>query len=152
MTRYAPPAPMQANPEALRRAAQLLIDAKAPLIIADMFGRKPEAMASLVELAELLAVPVIDKGNRMNFPNNHPLDVTDGARELLEKADVILGLDVVDLYGSLTRVNRTTRVSEYVTGAAKIIHVTMADMLVRSWCGDYQVLQAVDVPDRKSVV
>ena len=146
VTRYAPPAPMQANPEALRRAAQLLVEAKAPLIIADMFGRKPEAMASLVELAELLAIPVIDKGNRMNFPNNHLLDVTDGAKELLERADVILGLDVVDLYGSLTRVNRTTRVSEYVTGSAKIIHVTLADMLVRSWCGDYQVLQAVDVP------
>jgi acetolactate synthase-1/2/3 large subunit len=146
VSRYAPPAPMQANPEALRRAAQLLVEAKAPLIVADMFGRMPEAMASLVGLAELLAIPVIDKGNRMNFPNGHPLDVTDGAKELLEKADVILGLDVVDLYGSLTRVNRTTRVSEYVTGPAKIIHVTLADMLVRSWCGDYQVLQAVDVP------
>ncbi|HEX9445677.1 MAG TPA: thiamine pyrophosphate-dependent enzyme, partial [Candidatus Binatia bacterium] len=144
--RYAPPAPTQANPEALRRAAKLLVEAKAPLIIADMYGRNAGAMQSLVELAELLAIPVVDKGNRMNFPNNHPLDVTDGARELLEKADVILALDVVDLYGSLTRVNRTTRVSEYVTGAAKIIHITLADMLVRSWCGDYQVLQAVDVP------
>jgi acetolactate synthase-1/2/3 large subunit len=146
VSRYAPPAPMQANPEALRHAAKLLVEAKAPLIIADMYGRNSEAMSSLVELAELLSIPVVDKGNRMNFPNNHPLDVTDGARELLEKADVILGLDVVDLYGSLTRVNRTTRVSEYVTGPAKIIHITLADMLIRSWCGDCQVLQAVDVP------
>ena len=31
-------------------------------------------------------------------------------------------------------------------GPAKIIHITLSDMLVRSWCGDYQVLQAVDVP------
>ncbi|HEY6198658.1 MAG TPA: thiamine pyrophosphate-dependent enzyme [Candidatus Binatia bacterium] len=146
VTRYEPPAPMQGNPEAMKRAAKLLVEAQAPLIIADMYNRNGAAMKSLVEFAELLAIPVVDKGNRMNFPNNHPLDVTDGARELLEKADVILALDVIDLYGSLTRVNRTTRVSEYVTGNAKIIHITMADMLVRSWCGDYQVLQAVDVP------
>jgi thiamine pyrophosphate-dependent acetolactate synthase large subunit-like protein len=147
VSRFSPPAPMQANPEALRRAARLLVEARSPLIIADCLGRNPKAVASLVELAELLAIPVVDKGNRFNFPNTHPLDVTDGARELLQKADVILALDVLDLYGSLTAVNRTTRVSEYVTSpSVKIIHVSMNDMLVRSWAADYQVLQAVDVP------
>ena len=147
MSRFAPPAPMQGNPEALRRAAELLVNAKSPLIIADYLGRNPKTVSSLVELAELLAVPVVDKGSRYNFPNGHPLDVTDGARELLQKADVILALDVPDLYGSLTTVNRTTRVSEYVTGpSTKIIHISMNDMLVRSWAQDYHVLQPVDVP------
>src|ERR1051326_9274926 len=89
VTRYEPPAPMQGNPEAMKRAAKLLVEAQAPLIIADMYDRNGAAMKSLVELAELLAIPVVDKGNRMNFPNNHPLDVTDGARELLEQADGI---------------------------------------------------------------
>jgi thiamine pyrophosphate-dependent acetolactate synthase large subunit-like protein len=147
VSRFLPPAPMQANPEALRRAAELLVGAKAPLIIADYMGRNPGAVAVLVELAELLAIPVIDKGARFNFPNMHPLDVTDGGRELLKKADVILALDVPDLYGSLTAVNRTTRVCEYVTQpGAQIIHISMNDMLVRSWVADYQSLQAVDVP------
>ncbi|MFQ5683916.1 MAG: thiamine pyrophosphate-binding protein [Candidatus Binatia bacterium] len=145
--RFAPPAPVQANPEALRRAAEILVEAKSPLIIADCMGRHPKAVSSLMELAELLAIPVMDKGNRFNFPNTHPLDVTGGTREVLQKADVILALDVLDLYGSLTTVNRTTRVCEYITDSSlKIIHISMNDMLVRSWAEDYQVLQAVDVP------
>ncbi len=147
VTRFSPPAPMQANPEALRRAAQLLVEAKAPLIIADRLGRNPKTVASLVELAELLAIPVMDKGGRFNFPNTHPLDITGGVRELLQKADVVLALDVMDLYGALTEVNRMTRVSEYITSpSVKIVHISMNDMLVRSWAADYQVLQAVDVP------
>lgn len=147
VSRFSPPAPMQGNPEAMQKAARLLVEAKSPLIVADLLGRNPKAVPSLVELAELLAIPVIDKGNRFSFPNTHPLDVTGGARELLQKADVILGLDVLDLFGSMTTVSKSTRFSEYVSGpGVKIIHISMNDMLVRSWCGDYQVLQPVDVP------
>ncbi|MGH7834162.1 MAG: thiamine pyrophosphate-binding protein [Candidatus Binatia bacterium] len=147
VSRFAPPGPVQANPEALRRAAQMLVNAKAPIIIADYLGRNPGAVASLIELAELLGIPVVDKGNRYNFPSDHPLDVTDGARELLQKADVILGLDVLDIYGSLTTVSKQTRNCEYVISpSAKIIHVSMNDMLVRSWAGECQVLQPLDVP------
>ncbi|HWP57904.1 MAG TPA: thiamine pyrophosphate-dependent enzyme [Candidatus Acidoferrales bacterium] len=147
VSRFAPPAPMQGNPEALRRAAKLLVEARAPIIVADYLGRNPKAVPSLIELAELLAIPVIDKGNRFNFPSNHPLDVTDGARELLERADVILGLDVMDLYGSLTTVSKQTRACEYIINpAARIIHISMNDMLVRSWASEVQVLQAVDTP------
>jgi acetolactate synthase I/II/III large subunit len=147
LSRFAPPAPMQANPDALRRAAELLVGAKSPLIVADLLGRNPASVASLIELAEFLAIPVIDKGNRFNFPSTHPLDATGGEQELLEKADVIMALDVLDLYGSLTRVSKRTRACEYVTQpSVKIIHISMNDMLVRSWAADVQVLQAVDIP------
>jgi len=147
VSRYAPPAPAQANPEALRQAAQLLINAQTPLIIADTLGRNPKTVPALVELAELLGMPVIDKGARFNFPTTHPLDVTDGARDLLQKADVILALDVADLFGSLTTVSKQTRNCEYVTSpAVKLINISMHDMLVHSWAGDYQALQAVDLP------
>ncbi|MBI2089399.1 MAG: thiamine pyrophosphate-binding protein [Deltaproteobacteria bacterium] len=147
VSRFAPPASMQANPEALRRAAELLVGARSPLIVADLLGRHPKSVAALIELAELLAVPVIDKGNRFNFPTTHPLDVTGAAQELLQRADVILALDVLDLYGSLTRVSKRTRACEYVTQpSVKIIHISMNDMLVRSWAADVQVLQPVDVP------
>jgi acetolactate synthase I/II/III large subunit len=147
MSRFAPPAPVQANPEALRRAAQLLVNAQAPLIIADTLGRNPKTVPALVELAEALGVPVVDKGARFNFPTTHPLDATDGARDLLKKADVILALDVADLFGSLTTVSKQTRDCEYVTSpAVKLISISMHDMLVHSWAGDYQALQALDVP------
>jgi thiamine pyrophosphate-dependent acetolactate synthase large subunit-like protein len=147
VSRFAAPAPMQANPEALRRSAQLLVEAKAPIIIADYLGRNPKTVAALIELAELLGIGVIDKGNRYNFPSNHSLDVTDGAGELLKRADVILALDVLDIYGSLTTVSKQTRACEYVISpSAKIIHISMNDMLVRSWSGECQVLQPIDVP------
>lgn len=146
VSRFAPPAPMQADPEALRRAAELLVGARSPLIIADFFGRNHKALPSLVKLAELLAIPVIDKGGRFNFPNNHPLDATGDAGEVLAQADVILALDVQDLYGSLVKTNRTKRLKAYVTKpSAQIIHITLNDMLVRSWAQDYHCLQAVDV-------
>jgi acetolactate synthase-1/2/3 large subunit len=145
--RYAPPAPMQVNSEALRHAAELLVNAQAPLIIADTLGRNPKTVPALIALAELLAVPVVDKGARFNFPTTHPLDATDGARELLKQADVILSLDVADLYGSLTTVSKQTRACEYITSpGVKLISISMNDMLVHSWAGDYHALQALDLP------
>jgi thiamine pyrophosphate-dependent acetolactate synthase large subunit-like protein len=145
--RYAPPAPMQVNSEALRHAAELLVNAQAPLIIADTLGRNPKTVPALIALAELLAVPVVDKGARFNFPTTHPLDATDGARDLLKQADVILALDVADLYGSLTTVSKQTRACEYVTSpGVKLISISMNDMLVHSWAGDYHALQALDLP------
>jgi acetolactate synthase-1/2/3 large subunit len=147
ISRYAPPAPVQANPVELKRAAELLVNAQMPLIIADSLGRNPQTVPALVELAELLAIPVIDKGARFNFPTTHALDVTDGAKEILPKADVILALDVADLYGSLTTVSKQTRDCVYVTSpSVKIITISMHDMLVRSWAGDYQALQPTDIP------
>ncbi len=144
---YAPPAPPQAHPEALERAAALLVGAAQPVIIADLVGRHPEAVASLVELAELLAIPVIDRGGRFNMPNTHPLNLTDAAGELLPSADVILALDVLDLYGALGQVDKATRLYQAGTAAgAQIIHITMGDLFVRSWAADYERLQAVDVP------
>ncbi len=62
VNRYSAPAPTQANPEALRKAAELLVNAQAPLIIADSLGRNPKSVPALIGLAELLAVPVVDKG------------------------------------------------------------------------------------------
>ncbi len=145
--RYGAPAPMQANPEALRRAAEMLVNAQTPLIIADTLGRNPKTVPALIELAELLAIPVIDKGARFNFSTVHPLDVTDGARDLLPKVDVLLALDVGDIFGAITTVSKQTRNSGYLTSpGVKIIGISMSDMLVHSWANDYQALQAVDVP------
>ncbi len=147
VSRFAPPAPVQANPEALRRAAELLVGAQHPLIIADFLGRNPKSVGLLIELAELLAVPVIDKGSRFNFPNTHPLDIAGGARDFLRKADFILALDVPDLYGSLTTVSKQTRQTDYQTNPdVKIAHISLNDMLVHSWTADCQFLQPVDVP------
>lgn len=152
ISRFRVSAPVQAHQESLHQAAALLLKAKFPLIIAHNFGRNQGAVEALIELAELLAIPVIDrvvgrKNLGFNFPNNHPLDVTGEEKAFLEKADVILGLDMTDLYGALVKVNKMTRVSEYVISSkAKIIHISMNDVRIHSWAADYGSLQAVDVP------
>jgi thiamine pyrophosphate-dependent acetolactate synthase large subunit-like protein len=47
---------------ALRRAAELLVLAERPVVIADYLGRNPKSVEALVQLAELLALPVLDRG------------------------------------------------------------------------------------------
>lgn len=147
LSRYSPPSPAQADPEALRAAASLLVQAEAPIIIADHVGRNPDGISSLIELAELLSIPVLDKGGRFNFPNNHSLDVTGGANAFLKKADVILALDVQDLQGAIASIDKGTRQKKYAVGdSAKIIHISMNDMLIHSWANDYHFMEPVDVP------
>ncbi len=147
LTRYAPPASPQAHPEALECAADLLSHANYPVIIADLMGRHPGAVDSLIELAELLACPVIDRGGRFNFPNTHPLHFTDAADEVLPQADVVLALDVLDLFGALGRVDKATRLFQpAIAPQTQIIHMTMGDMFVRSWASDYERLPTVDLP------
>jgi acetolactate synthase I/II/III large subunit len=144
---YAPPSPMAANLDAVQQAAAWLVSAEHPVIIADAVGRRPEAVHALVELAEALAIPVLDHGARFNMPNTHPLDCTGAEAELLPQADVVLALDVVDLFRALTRLDRQTRTLQpLVSDGAKIIHISLADFAIRSWASDYQRLHRVDLP------
>ncbi len=72
-----------------RRAAA---HAKSPVIVAETSGRDPEAFAALVELADLLAIPVINgRANAYaNFPTDHPLYLGMGNYKALEDADLVL--------------------------------------------------------------
>ncbi|HEV2439270.1 MAG TPA: thiamine pyrophosphate-dependent enzyme [bacterium] len=147
--RFAPPSRVQADAAALDRAAALLRAAERPVIVAQYAGRAPAAVDALVRIAEALGAPVIDlfEHGRFNFPSTHRLDLTDSPREVLASADVVLALDVVDLYGTFSRLDRLTRVSETVLPeTAKVIHITMADAGIRSWVTHYQRLAPVDVP------
>ncbi len=149
VTRYAPPSAVQADASALDRAASLLRAAERPVIIAQYLGRNPAAVADLVRLAERLAAPVIDlfEHGRFNFPSTHPLDLRGAEGELLASADVVLGLDVLDLHGALARADRLTRRSEPILPeSAKVIHITLSELGVRSWVTSYQRLAPTDVP------
>ena len=145
--RYRPPAPLQAEPDTIKEAAQLLARAERPLIIADYMGRNPESVNHLVELVDLLSIPVIDRGARHNFPNTHPCDLTGREKAMVEKADVILGLDVMDLYGALVRYDEKTKSSKLAMApGCKVIHVSLADLAIRSWSTEVMELAPVDLP------
>src|SRR5688572_27031477 len=146
-SRFRPPAPLQAESDSIKEAARLLSSAQSPVIIADYVGRNNDAVLSLVELADLLSIPVIDLGARLNFPNTHSLNLTGRNRELIANADVILGLDVTDLFGALVRQDPATHATVPATKAGcKVIHVTLADISMRGWTSDFQELAPVDVP------
>jgi hypothetical protein len=66
--RYGPPTPLAASPEAVQQAAEWLVGAEHPVIVADAVGRHPDAVRTLIELAELLAIPVLDHGARFSMP------------------------------------------------------------------------------------
>ncbi|MBI4320117.1 MAG: thiamine pyrophosphate-binding protein [Chloroflexi bacterium] len=145
--RYAPPAPLAPNIEALQQASRILVNAQSPLIVADTVGRNPGAARALVELAEALGAPVLDRGGRYNFPTAHPLNLTGLEQEMARQADVVLALDVTDLFGALGKVDKATRVFESaLRPEARVIHISLGDLLARSWSSDFQRLPAVDVP------
>src|SRR5215472_2701554 len=99
--RYVPTAPPQGDMNAVREAARLLAAAERPLIIADKYARTPEGVKLLVQLAETLQAPVIDQKSRMNFPNTHHLFQNSDGQALLKNADVVLGLELSDYWGTV---------------------------------------------------
>ena len=88
-------APAFPNGEAVEELASLLADAENPLIITSSAGRDPKAWSALGDFAERYAIPVIQYRNRyMSIPSNHPMNLGYELSPLLEKADVILAVDV----------------------------------------------------------
>ena len=133
-------APPQGDSGAVAEAARLLVAAENPLLIADRLARTPAGVARLIELAETLQAPVIDQGGRMNFPSRHPLNHSGRARELVSNADVILGLELTDFWGTIHSFrDQLQRTSRPITAeGVKLISVTVGDLYVK---GNYQDLQ-----------
>src|SRR5580704_11027446 len=73
------PAPRAARTVAadadVEAAARLLADARHPVLATETAGRDPTAFAALVELAELLAIGVVEPQSAVcaSFPRSHPL-------------------------------------------------------------------------------
>ncbi len=139
-------APLQADTAGLEQAVDWLAAARRPVILADTVGRSPVGAAALRELAELLKAPVADFEGRFNFPSTHPLDATGVVPDLLRKADVVFAVDVVDLWGALRAVGAKRKPTSYAPPVdARVISLSVSELLVRSWASDYQRLQPVDL-------
>ena len=75
----------------MAEVARLLVAAENPVLVTDRVARTPAGLAGMIELAELLQAPVIDRNGRMNFPTRHPLNQTERAGAVIGTADVIAG-------------------------------------------------------------
>src|SRR5262245_18846555 len=149
VTRTAPP---QGDSGAVAEAAKLLVAAQTPVIIADRAARTAAGMKYLVELAEALQAPVIDQGGRMNFPSRHPLNQSGRGRGLIADADVILGLELTDFWGSVNAYrDQLERSSRRITKTgAKLISITAGDLYMKSNYQDFERYPEVDIAMARS--
>ncbi len=131
LDRFAVPTPPAARPEDLDELAEQLRTARLPLLVAGYAGDTPEGFTALVELAELLAAPVLDVGPRLNFPTDHELWAA-GMPERLAGADLVVLVDVDDPLGALAGAMEGVR--------APVVAVSPGHLRVRSWAQDYQSL------------
>lgn len=138
--------PPQGDEGSVREAALLLAAAENPVIVADRYAHTPAALPLLVELAELLQAPVIDTATRMNFPNTHYLNHSDD-RGLIASADLILALEVTDLWGMTHRLlDIVGRPWQSVTQPeCKIVSIGTGDLLIKANYQDFQRYAAADI-------
>jgi len=139
-------APPAGDPNAVREAARLLAKADNPVIVVDRVGRTPAGVKHLVELAEALNAPVIDQLGRMNMPNNHYLYQLGGGR-LIEQADVILGLELTDFWGTVNNSDDSVEMAQVYRPKAgsRLISIGMGDLYIRANYQDFERYQQVDL-------
>jgi thiamine pyrophosphate-dependent acetolactate synthase large subunit-like protein len=149
VARYKPAAPPQAPIAAVEAVAELLANAKNPLILMGRGSRSRADWDRRVELAEMTGASVMTSiRERSIFPTDHPLHVvppfywlSPTAKEVVKTADVILSLDWVDLNGLLLQITRNTGAVQ-----SRIAHVSLDSTLHNGWSMDYFGLPPADVP------
>jgi acetolactate synthase-1/2/3 large subunit len=142
--RLPPPSAIGADPEALRRLAEMLVASERPVMIPGFAGRDPVAFGQLVDLAELLAIGVVDTDIRLNFPNRHHLNVT-GSRAL-EEADLVFFVDVKDMGKATQELDSTTRtITSRIAGGARVVDLGFNHVSISSWSHDFAALHETDL-------
>jgi acetolactate synthase I/II/III large subunit len=126
---------------AVAEVAKLLVAAESPIILAGRTARTAEGMKLMAELAETLQAPV--QGGNRNLPNRHPLN---GGGNIAN-ADVILGLQVDDLWGSLHnfRDQQHRSYRSLTRPGAKVVSISSGDLYIKSNYQDFQRYAEVDV-------
>jgi acetolactate synthase I/II/III large subunit len=141
------PEPPQGDSGSVTETARLLVAAENPVIVADRAARTPIGLARLIELAETLQAPVVDRNGRMNFPTRHPLNQTERSRQVISSADVILGLELTDFFGVVHGYEGEveTRAQSIIKPDTKLISINSNDLYLKSNYQDFERYQAVDV-------
>ena len=86
------PPTTQALAADVTKVAALIAQAKCPVIVTESAGRDPDAVAALIEFAELMAIPVIEgrAAAYANFPKSHPLHLGTNITALHKEVDLAL--------------------------------------------------------------
>jgi thiamine pyrophosphate-dependent acetolactate synthase large subunit-like protein len=89
---------------------------------------------------------VIDQNSRMNFPTSHPLNHSAKKRAAIAQADVILGLELADFWGTVNSFSPEHLTSHPATKpGTKLISMTTGDLYTKANYQDFQRLTEVDI-------
>lgn len=132
--RHAPAPAFAPDPAALDRAAAVLAHARRPVVVAGRIALSPAATAPLAALVELLGAAYHDDRNWSALPTGHPQNCT-GDRSVLDEADVVLAVDVVDLAALLRPARRGPRraAQDLHSAGPVVIDLSHGDLGLRSW-------------------
>lgn len=130
---HAPAPPVAADPKAIERAVDLLLGAERLVVIGGRVGLDTRSTTPLVMLVEALGAAYRDDRNCVVLPTGHPQNAT-GDSTLLQDADVVLAVDVVDLPALLTARGRGARGTQgLVAPAPAVIDLSHGDLGLRAW-------------------
>ncbi|MBM3487082.1 MAG: thiamine pyrophosphate-binding protein [Alphaproteobacteria bacterium] len=87
-----PPGRPRPSDADIEQVARLLVTARSPAVTTENIGRDPDGMAALLDLAELLGMPVVEGAvaDYVNFPKDHPLHQGFKFDPLRDEVDVVL--------------------------------------------------------------
>jgi acetolactate synthase-1/2/3 large subunit len=144
LTRAMPPV---GDAGSIAEAARMLVVAENPLILLERTANTADGLKYTVELAETLQAPVVDIAARMNFPSQHPLNQTERTRAMISGADVILGLEALNFWGTINSFrDQLHRTSEPIARKdVKLISITSSDLYQKSNYQDFQRYTEVDL-------
>jgi len=141
----ATPSRLMPDPAAIAAIAARLLAAEHPLLYAEYAGRRPGGFESLIRLAETVGAPVWDVNNALNFPNRHPLALTMD-KEVLTRADLIVGFDVRDWEKATSELNSMTRTTtSLVPEACERVEIGFGEIGISKWSFDYCRMQPCTV-------
>ena len=147
------PAPSPAVPHAsVLRALKAIDKAKFPLILMGRVSRKQADWDRRVRFAEVIGAAVMTSSNdAASFPTTHPLHLaapclrpSKAATALIEKADLIISMDWLDLAGVFRLALGTAQTQE--PADKTIVHCSVDSYRTNGWSMDHQALPAVDIP------
>ncbi|MES2412281.1 MAG: thiamine pyrophosphate-binding protein [Pseudomonadota bacterium] len=145
--RYRPAPAARPSDEVIEEAAQLLSNARRPVLLMGRVSRSEEGWADRIRLAEKLNAEVLtDLKVAGAFPTTHPLYaapagtfLSPGAMAVLRDADVVLSLDWTDLAGTLKQAWGNATIG------SKIINVSVDQYVHNGWSMDHQGLPPMDI-------
>ena len=139
--------PPQGDSGSIAEAARMLVAAENPAILLERTARTPDGLKYTVELAETLQAPVVDLAARMNFPSQHPLNQAERTRAVIAGADVILGLEALNFWGTINsyrdQLHRSS--APIIKPGTKLISISASDLYLKSNYQDFQRYTEIDL-------